>query len=59
MPSANMNCSLPALGVLPNIETVASAGRPCGVVAEAALTNFYTLWRYSKKFKFLKEVKFL
>ena len=28
-------------------------------VAEAALKNFYTLWRYSKKFKFLKEVKIL
>jgi hypothetical protein len=30
-----------------------------GTVAEAASNNFYTLWRYSEKFKFLKEVKFL
>jgi hypothetical protein len=26
-----------------------SAGGLCGVVAEAALNNFYTLWRCSKK----------
>ena len=34
-------------------------GGTCGVPPEAALKNLYTLRRYGKKFKFLKEVKFL
>jgi hypothetical protein len=35
------------------------AGGPCGVTPEAASKKFNTLWRYSKNFKFLKEVKIL